>query len=230
MSGSLNPDVAFNRGAKLMSDQHNFAIATLEDIPRLAEIGKVCFASAPEWNAPRFIIERWWKSIILADESDVLVLRSDGRVEAFIIYVDNEEVWNYYEKIGPNSRSVKLLTMLLRPKVLRSRLKKLAKLKLKSTNLQQVSPQDKRDEPVADQGSRAEFFAALMGVDPSFRGRGIGRSMLEACERMACDRGTRLVRIYVDPRNARAQTIYETMGYSHAGRMRNSLMMIKELS
>lgn len=212
-----------------MDYKYNFSFATEQDIPRLVNIVKKCFPKAPEWNSPKFIIARWWKLIIQSDDSKVIVLRESGQVQSFIIYVTSESVWDKLERTGPNSIAAKTVAMLTKPKVLRSRLKKLLKLREKR---QVESPRAPLFVSKVEQESarlQPEFFAALMGVDPQFRKKGIGRSMLKECEKIAFERGTVFVKIYVDPRNIKAQEIYLSMGYAHAGRSKNSLMMTKML-
>lgn len=214
-----------------MSIPHVFTNATDTDIPRLVEIGQTCFPNAPEWNAPKFMISRWWRRIIYSSESKVIVLKSDHQIQSFIIYVDNEQVWNRLEKSGPNAKLIKIATAIFHPRILKSQLSK--RMILKSQKAPNTGlPKSSEQPPAADDNPHkdAQFFAGLMGVDPSFRGQGIGRNMLLECEKFAAARGTRLVKIYVDPRNSRAQSIYMSMGYSHAGRVRNSLMMVKKIS
>lgn len=53
-----------------------------------------------------------------------------------------------------------------------------------------------------------------MYVDPSVRGRGIGRTLVEALEREARLLGVRKVVLETGTRLARAMKMYETMGYA----------------
>ena len=213
-----------------MNELHSFSTATPSDVDRLVLIGRVCFPNAPEWNAPHFIIARWWRKIICSADSKVFVLRDDGEAKAFIIYVADESVWDRLESEGPNRKSIKILVSILRPRLLKSRIIKLRKLRGDSTVHNAAQKENDFATIDVSHDSEPEFFAGLMGVDPQFRKRGIGRSLLEACEAMARERGTKIVKIYVDPRNRKAQSIYESMGYAHAGRWHNSLMMTKSLT
>lgn len=50
-------------------------------------------------------------------------------------------------------------------------------------------------------------------VDPKLRGRGLGRRLLEECERIACERGAIYMRLEVRSDNEAAIAMYRDMGY-----------------
>ena len=52
-----------------------------------------------------------------------------------------------------------------------------------------------------------------MAVNPDQRGRGIGRSLLEAAERHARDQGSKWLRISVLAQNRIAAGLYERFGF-----------------
>jgi GNAT superfamily N-acetyltransferase len=54
-----------------------------------------------------------------------------------------------------------------------------------------------------------------MYVDPSVRGRGVGRALVEALEREARRLGVTKVVLETGTRLTRAMKLYETMGYAH---------------
>lgn len=55
-----------------------------------------------------------------------------------------------------------------------------------------------------------------LAVLPEHRGRGIGRSLLEAVERKARQRGCSKVTLEVQENNSRARRVYETAGFAQA--------------
>ena len=61
-------------------------------------------------------------------------------------------------------------------------------------------------------------------------GKGHGRSMMTALERMARGRGASQIRLRVHPRNARARHLYEKCGYRVAGEERGETLMLRDLS
>ncbi|MEM9373694.1 MAG: GNAT family N-acetyltransferase, partial [Planctomycetota bacterium] len=75
-----------------------------------------------------------------------------------------------------------------------------------------------------------EFFLGLIATDPDCRSRGFGTVLLQACERLARERGKDLVRIYSDPRNQRVHRLYERLGYRRAGVTSGAVVMIKRLN
>ena len=54
-------------------------------------------------------------------------------------------------------------------------------------------------------------------VDKAFRSSGIGTQILDEAERLVRARGYHRIGLSVDVRNPRAQTLYERLGYHHAG-------------
>lgn len=189
---------------------------------------------APEWNAPRFLIYRWWKSLMKRSDCSVLVFDRDGQVIGFAIYVLDEIVWREISSSGPNSRPAKLITAVFRPGILRSRIRKKRALKEATSGSSPVLPGSREaSEAVAVRGNSdwkfARFFLGIIATDPRTRRTGAGTRLLEASERLAGESGSTLVRMHVDPRNDRALQFYRNHGYTTAGSDHNSLVLVKEL-
>jgi ribosomal protein S18 acetylase RimI-like enzyme len=55
-----------------------------------------------------------------------------------------------------------------------------------------------------------------LAVSAEHRGRGIGRSLLEAVERAARERGCAKLTLEVHENNSRARRVYEAVGFAHA--------------
>jgi len=66
-------------------------------------------------------------------------------------------------------------------------------------------------------GTRVARLYSL-AVDLAWRGRGIGKRLLDACEREAAKRGCTRVRLEVRDDNRAAQALYERQGYRRCGR------------
>jgi ribosomal protein S18 acetylase RimI-like enzyme len=56
-----------------------------------------------------------------------------------------------------------------------------------------------------------------LAVDPAYARRGVGRALLQACERYARAHGNRVLRLEVRYDNASAIALYEMMGYRQFG-------------
>jgi ribosomal protein S18 acetylase RimI-like enzyme len=78
------------------------------------------------------------------------------------------------------------------------------------------------DEPVAYVALTLGFSLEWHGRDafidelyvaPGWRGRGVGRALLDLAEREARAMGVRAVHLEVEPGNARARAVYERAGY-----------------
>jgi ribosomal protein S18 acetylase RimI-like enzyme len=59
-----------------------------------------------------------------------------------------------------------------------------------------------------------EVHIRMVGVDPSARGRGIGRALMDACLDEARRRGRTLVTLHTTARMKAAQRMYESMGFT----------------
>jgi ribosomal protein S18 acetylase RimI-like enzyme len=74
--------------------------------------------------------------------------------------------------------------------------------------------------------SGADAFIAELFVEPSSRGRGVGRELLDATVRALRARGTCAVHLMVRPENEKARALYEQRGFQVIPR----LLMTKSLA
>jgi ribosomal protein S18 acetylase RimI-like enzyme len=68
-----------------------------------------------------------------------------------------------------------------------------------------------------------------IAVRPDREGRGYGRAMMVALERLARERGARRIRLRVHPDNVRARRLYAGLGYRDAGVERGETLMLLDL-
>ncbi len=59
-----------------------------------------------------------------------------------------------------------------------------------------------------------EAHIRMVGVDPSARGRGMGRALMDACLDEARSRGKTLITLHTTARMKAAQRMYESMGFT----------------
>jgi ribosomal protein S18 acetylase RimI-like enzyme len=59
-----------------------------------------------------------------------------------------------------------------------------------------------------------EAHLRMLGVDPDFRGRGIGRALVLACVALARERGKRVLTLDTAPAMTAAQQLYTTLGFT----------------
>jgi RimJ/RimL family protein N-acetyltransferase len=76
---------------------------------------------------------------------------------------------------------------------------------------------DVRRSPRAGERHRVEFGIT---VAADYRGRGVGRALMEALEVWAREHGVTKIMLHVFATNERAQKLYESMGYEVEGRLR----------
>ena len=69
--------------------------------------------------------------------------------------------------------------------------------------------EDDDDRPVPPD----EAHVRMLGVDPSARRRGVGRALMQACERMAADAGRTRLTLNTTERMSAARRMYERLGY-----------------
>ena len=72
------------------------------------------------------------------------------------------------------------------------------------------------EEPLGDDDVVLPEDAAslrMLGVDPSVRGRGVGRALVEACVELARAGGKRYMLLRTTPRMVTAQRLYASMGF-----------------
>jgi RimJ/RimL family protein N-acetyltransferase len=72
--------------------------------------------------------------------------------------------------------------------------------------------------------SRGNLFIGHVGLIERERGLGAGRTLFEAVERWARERGCRRLELRVDERNARGQALYRARGFAIEGRIEQAAM------
>ncbi|MCA9275896.1 MAG: GNAT family N-acetyltransferase [Phycisphaerales bacterium] len=75
--------------------------------------------------------------------------------------------------------------------------------------------------------SSSEFHLALMAVDKTVRGKGLGSAIVRDYLALAELRSADSVWLHVEPLNTRAQSLYKKHGFMIVGRDGNSLLMIR---
>jgi len=73
---------------------------------------------------------------------------------------------------------------------------------------------------------KTKHIAQIFGVyvDPNFRGRGVGRNMLEkALDLIGENKGIVKVRLTVNPQRTAAITLYKSLGFAIVGELKNEL-------
>lgn len=84
------------------------------------------------------------------------------------------------------------------------------------------------------EGEPGTFYLSTMGVDPAFRGRGVGSALMAAAEAEGASQGFGRASLLVADEKPRVKGLYERVGYRVAGRARmvgvGYLRMVKDLS
>ena len=76
-----------------------------------------------------------------------------------------------------------------------------------------------------DEGYEAPSLG--IAIDPAAQGRGFGRLLMEFLHAAAAARGANKIRLRVDPCNARAISLYESLGYVFQGEESGQLLAIR---
>lgn len=71
----------------------------------------------------------------------------------------------------------------------------------------------------------SDAFITELFVQPSFRGRGTGRALLDKLIRRLGERGAKAVHLMVRPENERARMLYERLGFQAVPRMMMSKVL-----
>ncbi|MCD8141447.1 MAG: GNAT family N-acetyltransferase [Planctomycetaceae bacterium] len=63
------------------------------------------------------------------------------------------------------------------------------------------------------EGEKGTYYLSTMGVEPKFRGQGVGTALMAAAEQKGRDLGYALVSLLVSKGKPRARTLYERVGF-----------------
>lgn len=67
------------------------------------------------------------------------------------------------------------------------------------------------------EGEEGTWYLSTMGIDPEFRGKGIGTALMNAAMARGRERGYDRVSLLVSPGKPRARALYERLGFSAVG-------------
>ncbi|MCC8167556.1 MAG: GNAT family N-acetyltransferase [Planctomycetes bacterium] len=67
------------------------------------------------------------------------------------------------------------------------------------------------------EGEPGTYYLSTMGVDPDFRGRGVGSALIEAAEERARDLGFSRLSLLVSKNKDRVRALYERLGFVVSG-------------
>jgi ribosomal protein S18 acetylase RimI-like enzyme len=73
---------------------------------------------------------------------------------------------------------------------------------------------------IEDENEAGEFYLDSLGVVPDYRGRGIGRALIEAMRDRAFTEGHERVGLIVDVDNPSAERLYQSLGFRWVGNKR----------
>jgi ribosomal protein S18 acetylase RimI-like enzyme len=73
---------------------------------------------------------------------------------------------------------------------------------------------------IEDETEAGEFYLDSLGVVPDYRGRGIGRALIEAMRDRAFAEGHTRVGLIVDVDNPSAERLYKSLGFKRVGNKR----------
>ena len=75
-------------------------------------------------------------------------------------------------------------------------------------------------ERLFPEGAAGTYYLSTMGVDPAYRGRGLGTALIAAAEEKAKRLGFRQTSLLVSTDKPRAQALYERLGFKPAEKVR----------
>ncbi len=215
--------------------------AHVDDALALTLLSRRCFKKSPEWFVPKFVVCRWWRSVIRHQGCVVRVAGDDDGVLGYALSVYKYDDWARVSHRGAHSKWMKGLVTLMRPAFLKSYLAKRKQAragKAKSASCEQVGSASTTDakadlklERVSVKNVLGEngVYWAIVAVDPESQGRGVGKLLLESVLKFGECAGASRICLHVDARNKRAQGLYAHYGYDLTGRDGNSFLMTKTL-
>lgn len=84
---------------------------------------------------------------------------------------------------------------------------------LKEKSLEIIRKRTGRDIQIEPETHEGEFYIDSLGVLPQFRGLGLGGELMRAMTDQAFEQGHSLVGLLVDQNNAKAEALYEKLGF-----------------
>ena len=197
--------------------------ADIKDIAALANLCRQCFPKSARWQGPRFLVRRWWRTVLLSEASETFIAEVDGQFSGFCLLVTDELSWAGDRRRRDGGPLCQLARAIWSPH------------QLLAIGIRRFRrPQPRHSEPARpmedhnfDRSSRT--WIELIAVDDQVRGRGVGKRLLAKAEDRTREIGRDEIRLNVAVDNAVAIALYARTGYrAIAGDRR--LVYAKQLS
>lgn len=216
--------------------------ATPADVRAIVRLCRHGWRAWVAWFAPSIVICGWWVRVLESSDCFVRVASiqvdepgSPERVVGFSVLASDFEAWDRMLHRGPHSKLAKVLILLWNPRLLALFLKKRrVRSAPRATNKAAhagsegvVSTNTRSVNRCGVVNSSSEFHLALMAVDKTVRGKGLGSAIVRDYLALAELRSADSVWLHVEPLNTRAQSLYKKHGFMIVGRDGNSLLMIR---
>ena len=214
--------------------------ATAKDAHAIVLLCRAGWPAWAAWFAPSFLVCRWWRKVIDSPICSVQVAaeaadNATKSVVGFSVLTTDFSAWDQILHTGPHSKVAKAVILLLHPSLLTAYIRRKKKMGAKGASKTDKTRCDSRGtsgyrfvERSAYVSRSSELHLALMGVDSQVRGKGIGSCLVCQYVESAEQMGVESVWLHVEPRNMRAQRLYQKHGFSIVGVDGSSLLMIRE--
>ena len=172
-----------------------------------------------KWLGPVFVGRRWWRAALESSAAETTLCLGDGGIAGLCVLVIDEEVWRSEHKARQGTALGRAAAAVLSPRFLLalSRKKGIAFLSMTAGAIVDVSM------------PRERTWLELIVVAPGSQRQGLGRRLLEHCDRRTQKLGRRHICLRVDVNNGSARQIYERAGYVKKAQSRWQCTYAKEL-
>jgi len=168
------------------------------------------FPTMLRWVAAGQHGKEWWRQVILTDATEVCVIERDNQIAAFSVLITNERIWKKERSFVQRGFKSYFVGAVLHPLVvIRHNLLAFRSILLKGRQpVVYAAPSRRQWSP------ETRTWIELIATRPDMQGLGLGRMLLEHCERVTKDLGRTAIGLRVGTTNHRAKSLYTAQGFS----------------
>lgn len=183
--------------------------AFAHDTQQLIEVCNVSFGESLRWRAMGKLALSWWQTALTSSAVESWCIVDEGRIAALCVLVIDEMQWKIQRRIRRGSNLDILFSILFHPGVAFRELQRRIK---GSLNRRLIIVND-RPLPTG-YGPRKRTWIELVAVRPEERGKGLGKRLLDCCNRRTIELHREFIALRVESANLSAKRLYENAGYN----------------
>ena len=198
-------------------------LATLDDVDAMRDICREGFPGSLLWDGPGFLARGWWRDVLRSSSAETWVWSSGHEIAGVCVLVKDMKVWTAEPLYSERSFYVRLFAAIACPRLVLSRF-------LKKMRIVQSPASDCPTSEAISINSEHSIWIRLVAVARHKQRQGVGRKILQFCERRALELNRKVLECFVFSDNKASRGCCLQQGYVCKEHRHNGCVYMKALT